>query len=47
MGMGGIRNEIDRVEAANVPLPLASGNLGDEGTGREGSQDKEDPLGPL
>lgn len=44
--MGGLRNEIDQVDAANVPLPLPDGSGMVEGKGK-GKVAAEDPLGPL
>lgn len=48
--MGGLRDEIDRVEAANIPLPLPtddpSPNVG-EATARSTEQGVSSPLGPL
>ena len=46
MHMGGLRDEIDQVEAANVPLPLAQDDQQteqSEGTSGSGFS----PLGPL
>jgi hypothetical protein len=42
---GGLREEIERVEAANIPLPLATDDTGAES---ESSKDgMTSPLGPL
>lgn len=47
--VGGLRGEIDRIEAANVPLPLPeSDTVGEEAKGKGKSKDGfESPLGPL
>ncbi|OCF73806.1 sorting nexin-41 [Kwoniella mangroviensis CBS 8886] len=58
MGMGNMRSEIERVEAANKPLPLPerdevdtpfdeNGEEENKGKGKEKAKEKEGPLGPL
>jgi hypothetical protein len=49
-GVGGLRGELDRLEAANVPLPLAEGDsTATLKAGEEGGKGRgvESPLGPL
>lgn len=47
MGMGGLRDEIERVEAANVPLPLPKDDTGNGATSGDGGGASDNPLGPL
>ena len=47
--MDAMRNEIEQVEAANIPLPLAEGDgMSDSVTSGKGKgKARDDPLGPL
>ena len=50
VGMESLREQIDRVEASNKPLPLPEGQGMVEGNAVEGrgkDQSDDDPLGPL
>jgi hypothetical protein len=49
MSMGGLRSEIERVEAANKPLPLPEHRALDEeeGKGKGKEREEDNPLGPL
>ncbi len=48
MGVEGLKEEIDRVEAANVPLPLAEDGEGmGEVVGKGKGKDGASPVGPL
>jgi hypothetical protein len=44
--LGGLRDEIDRVEAANIPLPLPKDDMR-ESAGQSSGGGFESPLGPL
>jgi hypothetical protein len=50
MNLGGLRSEIERVEAANKPLPLPEHDRAldeEEGKGKGKEREEDNPLGPL
>jgi len=47
LDLGGLRYEIDRVEAANVPLPLPQDDHDTDGAGGSSGGGFTSPLGPL
>jgi hypothetical protein len=48
MGLDGLRSEIERVDAANKPLPLPDLEHGDgQAKGKGKGKESVEPLGPL
>jgi hypothetical protein len=48
MGFGELEREIERIEAANVPLPIGDSDERGKGKGKgPGGIEGDSPLGPL